>query len=69
MVFKEEMQEILKTIIGEGVIKQGGSSQTYSKGDVMKYKNGSKWYLYKCKRTGSYSIPDETNFKRIDLRG
>lgn len=68
LVFIEELEESIRLIIGEGTIKQAGSSQEYVKGDVMKYKNGNKWYLYKCKVQGNYSIPDETNFKRIDLR-
>lgn len=69
MVFKEELQSILRTIIGEGVIRKAGQTQHYEKGDVMKYKaSDGKWYLYKCKVANNYSIPDETNFKRIDLR-
>lgn len=69
IVFIEEMKQILKTLIGEGPIKQGGRNQRYEKGDVMKYKSSNKWYLYKCKVAGEYTIPDETKFKRIDFRG
>lgn len=69
ILFTEELKEILRTLIGEGPIKLGGRNQRYEKGDVMKYKSGSKWYLYKCKVSGEYSIPEETKFKRIDFRG
>lgn len=68
LLYKEELVKILRTIIGAGAIKSSGTSQSYSVGDVMKYKNGDKYYLYKCLKNGSYSIPNENDFIKISLK-
>lgn len=66
---RAKMQEILRTIIGSGKNLKSGTNQEYEKGDVMKYVDSSgKWHLYVCKNAGTYSIPDDQNFKPINLR-
>ena len=68
---KEEMSNILSTIVGDGTIKNyvNGQNKRYEKGDVMISKNVNITSLFKCKVAGSYGIPSETAFKKINLRG
>ena len=68
---KEEMSNILATIVGDGAVKiyVQNQNKNYEKGDVMIYKNGNITSLFKCKVAGTYGIPSETAFKKINLRG
>ncbi len=69
VIDKNEEIKILRIILGQGENKNSGVEQEYKKGDIMKYFNNGSVTLYKCKKAGTYSIPDETNFKKINLRG
>lgn len=64
---KTELIEIIKSLIGVGTIKLANTQKSYSVGDVMVYLSGGKYYLYKCRINGNYSIPDDTNFKKLTL--
>lgn len=64
---KQELIEIVRTLIGAGTIKQANTQKNYSVGDVMIYLTGGKYYLYKCRIAGAYSLPDEINFKKLKL--
>ena len=68
---KEEMSNILATIVGDGTIKiyVQNQNKSYEKGDVMIYKNGNITSLFKCKLRGTYGLPTESGFKKISLRG
>lgn len=68
IIYDEELISILRSIIGEGRIINAGLPEYYNKGDVMKYKKEEEWILYKCKKEGTFTIPDTDNFTKIDLR-
>lgn len=69
IIDKECELRSLRTLLGQGVNRNSGVEQKYKKGDIMKYFKDDAVILYKCKNAGRYSIPDETNFKKISLRG
>lgn len=52
----------LKSLIGSEKIKS--ISENLEKGDVILYNE----QLYKCRKSGKYSIPDKENFKKVGLR-
>lgn len=71
LITKENLKVVLKTLIGSGAIKYFSSSRSISvsAGDVVIKKNDSGLYtIYKCKISGSYSIPTPQAFKEISLR-
>lgn len=73
LVNKEHIVSIIKSVIGNGRILQGGTNKQYNKDDVMIYLSNGEYHMYKCLVSGTYSIPttDTTNpkFKKLNLRG
>lgn len=57
--------QVLKILFGTQTVIEGGTQRQYNKGDIMKYLSNGEYSFYRCKKQGQYSIPDNTNFKKV----
>lgn len=69
----KDLQKLIKTIIGDGVIKHSKTQYNYKVGDVMIHMHENKVYIFKCLVAGQYSLPDvgekDPKFKQLNLKG